>query len=580
MTELSVFDLLSSRVPMRPEDVTLIARIIGGQLVQGHDQGIAHGDVGPHTVLVTLADPQQGGVRGARLVGPRPAERPAGWPLAPELAQGPAVPATDVFALGHLLRSLAAGAGPSGTGAGLPLLVSSTIAADPGRRPPVRQLLAALGTGVPAPSTPPRPGPSAPADATTVIGAAAAQPVPPPTPPAPATPAGDAEPAERHRRGPVLVGLVASLVLAVGLGAGYWWVQQRDGTDGPEQAVTERTDLRRDDSALATAETGDLAAVTVGPDGSGQQASDDAAASTGPEPTPSEAAAPSDPATAAPAPASGTTGDDTSSDDAPAPARSTGSTGSTSTGSATVPSPATPSATTPAPPTPSVAPAPPPVLDAGSAEFDAAYCRSRGSLVAMADTESFRAVICDDAGSLSYHGTNRNDGLSIRLPAVEDGSGWTGLGVAGATYEVSSSSIRVLQDDDVLADEPVTTFVDPSDAGTFRPGDLGLTRDISYPACDGAGVVIIDSFVGGADLADRVQDSLDAHPGAEYLRTDLSCDNFNRPAADTTSKQNIYATYYWLGYDYDTVCDGVADVGTYGYWLADDVDPGNTIACG
>lgn len=188
-------------------------------------------------------------------------------------------------------------------------------------------------------------------------------------------------------------------------------------------------------------------------------------------------------------------------------------------------------------------------------------------------------MICDDGQALHYHGLNLHDGLTIRTPATESDTGWTGHGPEGVTYEVSPERVEVRQDGTVLASEETITFLDGTYAGSLRPGDLMLSQPVSFPECDGSGVVVIGTFSSG-DLHGDIQASLDAHPGSEYLSTAVACDVFERPTFDTTGAGELFLTYYHVGHDEAEVCARIAELGTHGYWLEDDVPQGQRIDCG
>lgn len=118
---------------------------------------------------------------------------------------------------------------------------------------------------------------------------------------------------------------------------------------------------------------------------------------------------------------------------------------------------------------------------------------------------------------------------------------------------------------------------DTTRAGT-RPGDLGLGTPISFPSCDGQGVVILGSVTTPGLYAAGVQRLLDAHPGAFYLRTDTSCPSL-RQATDAGNP--IYAVFKPAGTTRAQVCNAVRAAGgnAYGKWLNATTDPGYVITC-
>jgi hypothetical protein len=66
---------------------------------------------------------------------------------------------------------------------------------------------------------------------------------------------------------------------------------------------------------------------------------------------------------------------------------------------------------------------------------------------------------------------------------------------------------------------------------------------------------------------------LDMHPSIAYVRTDLSCDSFNRPSSDRSGGEYIYASYVHVGDDVSELCDvATAESGT-AVWLSNDITP-------
>ena len=110
------------------------------------------------------------------------------------------------------------------------------------------------------------------------------------------------------------------------------------------------------------------------------------------------------------------------------------------------------------------------------------------------------------------------------------------------------------------------------------PGDLGLTTPISYPKCDGQGIVIFGSVTTPGLYPAGVQHLLDAHPGAFYLRTDQTCPSLRQATAEGNP---IYAVFEPGGTTQDQVCAAVraAGGGAYGKWLDTTTDPNYIIPC-
>jgi serine/threonine-protein kinase len=109
-------------------------------------------------------------------------------------------------------------------------------------------------------------------------------------------------------------------------------------------------------------------------------------------------------------------------------------------------------------------------------------------------------------------------------------------------------------------------------------GDLGLSIPMSRPACDGTGIVILDSVTTPGRFKEGVAAALARFPGASYLRTDMSCPSL-RQVSDEGNP--IYAVYRVAGQTTDQLCRAVAAAGgnAYGRWLDYDTDPSETIQC-
>jgi serine/threonine protein kinase, bacterial len=126
---------------------------------------------------------------------------------------------------------------------------------------------------------------------------------------------------------------------------------------------------------------------------------------------------------------------------------------------------------------------------------------------------------------------------------------------------------------------PITVTQPPPARGQSRPpGDLGLAQPISSPTCNGQGIVILGSVTTPGLYPAGVQQLLDAHPGAFYLRTDQTCPSL-RPK--TAEGNPIYAVFEPGGTTQSQVCARVhaAGAGAYGKWLDTTTDPGYVIPC-
>jgi serine/threonine-protein kinase len=101
---------------------------------------------------------------------------------------------------------------------------------------------------------------------------------------------------------------------------------------------------------------------------------------------------------------------------------------------------------------------------------------------------------------------------------------------------------------------------------------------MTRPTCDGLGIVVVGSAVTPGSYESDIQNFLNAHPGASYLRTDQSCPSLNQ----ATSEGNpIYAAYTVAGYDEVSVRAAVCSAGdgAYGKWLDTTTDPSFQIKC-
>ena len=126
----------------------------------------------------------------------------------------------------------------------------------------------------------------------------------------------------------------------------------------------------------------------------------------------------------------------------------------------------------------------------------------------------------------------------------------------------------------------------PADAGTLAPaapagavpGDLGLTRPMTRPACDGTGIVLLLSATNPATYQQDVQQALNDYPDAQYLRTDQSCSSL----VQSLNGNPIYAVYRPIGTDATAVCAAVTAVGgtANGRWLENSSPDEARINCG
>ncbi|MGH3906358.1 MAG: hypothetical protein ACRDTE_19590 [Pseudonocardiaceae bacterium] len=106
-------------------------------------------------------------------------------------------------------------------------------------------------------------------------------------------------------------------------------------------------------------------------------------------------------------------------------------------------------------------------------------------------------------------------------------------------------------------------------------GDLGLSRPITRPACDGRFVVFVGAAVDPTAYRTEVQDLLDAHPGSEYLLAGDTCPSLR--SRDDAGNE-IYGVYYGPFANRDQAC-GARGGGSYVKVLDTVTDSGVIIGC-
>lgn len=108
--------------------------------------------------------------------------------------------------------------------------------------------------------------------------------------------------------------------------------------------------------------------------------------------------------------------------------------------------------------------------------------------------------------------------------------------------------------------------------------DLGVGVPLSRPACDGTGIVILDSATTPGQYQQDIARALSNNPGASYLRTDISCPSLRQQSDDGNP---IYAVYRPAGSTKEQLCSAVraAGKGTYGRWLDTTSDPDTPVEC-
>jgi serine/threonine-protein kinase len=185
-------------------------------------------------------------------------------------------------------------------------------------------------------------------------------------------------------------------------------------------------------------------------------------------------------------------------------------------------------------------------------------------------------------------------GIVIGMLAGHDNtSAATSTGVPGyapppthapQSSSMSSASLPPGRPETVTRTAPPVTVTSPVEppgstrAQSLPSGDLGLTMPMSYPSCNGQGIVVLGSVTTPGLYAAGVQQLLDAHPGAFYLRTDQTCPSLR---AATEEGNPIYAVFELGGINQGAVCAAVRAAGgnAYGKWLDTTTDPGYIIPC-
>lgn len=209
---------------------------------------------------------------------------------------------------------------------------------------------------------------------------------------------------------------------------------------------------------------------------------------------------------------------------------------------------------------------------------DKAYCKWSGTVRYVAASEQFRAAICDINGQATYLGMDKKTGLTTRLPAVISGNS-VQAAKDNFTYSLDADSFRVSEGGTVIAEQKMLSWWTPDAPELKLPGDLGLSKPISFPSCDGTGVLVLQTFFDPPNNIADIQAALDKYPDAEYLRTDLSCDNFRNPSTDNSFGNSIYAVYRTMKADEAAMCKAMKELNSGGDWLENNVDPTAKIEC-
>lgn len=206
---------------------------------------------------------------------------------------------------------------------------------------------------------------------------------------------------------------------------------------------------------------------------------------------------------------------------------------------------------------------------------DQAYCRAEGNLVWLAGSRTFRGAFCRVNGQLKYLGLSLDLGGTAVLDATQDSSGFTALH-PDATYRYTATTITITTATQTFKQD-TTTWLAPTDPSLMRPGDLGLSTPISYPACDDSAIVVYGKTWDPSTNASKIQSLLNATPGSSYLRTDLSCGSFTGPSSANSDQQYIYAVYTNFGKNVAEACTEAKNSGGVAHWISNTRSPADNI---
>lgn len=115
-----------------------------------------------------------------------------------------------------------------------------------------------------------------------------------------------------------------------------------------------------------------------------------------------------------------------------------------------------------------------PATDALGFVDSSARCSVPDTAVVFGSTATSRVAICKTPnGQNEYHGVRISDGAKLVVPASQSGDGSYVAKADGITYTVTSSSLVVTDDDEMIRREPMVYFHGPTtsqaSAGTSAP---------------------------------------------------------------------------------------------------------------
>lgn len=131
--------------------------------------------------------------------------------------------------------------------------------------------------------------------------------------------------------------------------------------------------------------------------------------------------------------------------------------------------------------------------------------------------------------------------------------------------------------DTVTVQVPAPTTATRATAARSSSVELDVSVPMTYPACDGMGIVVLYSAVTPGSYTSEVQGALNKYPGSRYLRTDHACPSLRQ----SLNGNPIYAVYREAGYSEDALCSAVNAAGgdAYGRWLDTWSDPTVLVGC-
>ena len=143
----------------------------------------------------------------------------------------------------------------------------------------------------------------------------------------------------------------------------------------------------------------------------------------------------------------------------------------------------------------------------------------------------------------------------------------TALSSAAANPTTTETSTTTTSAPVATSTSAVTTTTGEPSTTTTVFGDLGLAQLMAKPACDGRYAVFIGASVEASVYATEISEYLNANPGSNYLRTDVTCSSL-RP--QTPAGETIYAVYFGPFDTFDEAC-AVVDSGPSS-WYAKPLD--------